>query len=101
MRGWTDIVSQVLRDVEERGRDIEGCIKQWFAFVKPNFENFVDPERKVAGTMILICPQQDLSDTDRQLPDIIVPRGVENRVALSESPVDILYEVLADTLELW
>ncbi len=28
----------VLRDVKERGRDVEGCVKQWFAFVKPNFE---------------------------------------------------------------
>jgi uridine kinase len=27
----------VIRDVRERGRDIEGCIKQWFGFVKPNF----------------------------------------------------------------
>jgi hypothetical protein len=39
----------VLRDVEERGRDIEGVIKQWFAFVKPNFERYVEPQRKVAG----------------------------------------------------
>jgi uridine kinase len=39
----------VLRDVEERGRDIEGCIKQWFAFVKPNFERYVEPQRKIAG----------------------------------------------------
>jgi hypothetical protein len=43
----------VLRDVEERGRDIEGCIKQWFAFVKPNFERFVEPQRKVAGRSVL------------------------------------------------
>lgn len=28
----------VVRDVRERDRDVEGCIKQWFAFVKPNFE---------------------------------------------------------------
>ena len=28
----------VLRDQRDRGRDIEGIIKQWFAFVKPNFE---------------------------------------------------------------
>ena len=28
---------KVIRDVRERGRDIEGCIKQWFGFVKPNF----------------------------------------------------------------
>lgn len=33
----TTILS-VVRDVRERGRDVEGCIKQWFAFVKPNFE---------------------------------------------------------------
>jgi uridine kinase len=42
----------VLRDAEERGRDIEGCIKQWFAFVKPNFERYVEPQRKVAGRLI-------------------------------------------------
>jgi len=39
----------VLRDVSERGRDIEGVIKQWFGFVKPNFERFVEPQRKDAG----------------------------------------------------
>ena len=39
----------VLRDVRERGRDIEGCIKQWFAFVKPNFHKYVEPQRHVAG----------------------------------------------------
>lgn len=55
----------VLRDVAERGRDVEGCIKQWFAFVKPNFERYVEPQRKVA--------------------DIIVPRGIENKVAISKS----------------
>jgi uridine kinase len=45
----TNICRAVLRDVEERGRDIEGCIKQWFTFVKPNFERYVEPQRKVAG----------------------------------------------------
>ena len=42
-------IKQVTRDVRERGRDIEGCIKQWMSFVKPNFEKFVEPQRKVAG----------------------------------------------------
>jgi uridine kinase len=46
-----DIQFPVLRDVAERGRDIEGCIKQWFAFVKPNFERYVEPQRKVAGKL--------------------------------------------------
>lgn len=53
----------VLRDVKYRGRDIEGCIKQWFAFVKPNFHKYVKPQRDQA--------------------DIIVPRGTENTVAIS------------------
>lgn len=53
----------VVRDVKERGRDIEGCIKQWFGFVKPNFYKYVSPQRETA--------------------DIIVPRGIENTVAIS------------------
>jgi uridine kinase len=53
---------RLVRDVKERGRDIEGCIKQWFAFVKPNFHKYVHPQREVA--------------------DIIVPRGIENKVAI-------------------
>jgi len=43
----------VTRDVQERGREIEGCIKQWMSFVKPNFERYVEPQRKVAGKT---CP---------------------------------------------
>ncbi|CAD0098969.1 unnamed protein product [Aureobasidium mustum] len=53
---------RIVRDIKERGRDIEGCIKQWFTFVKPNFHKFVEPQRNVA--------------------DIIVPRGIENKVAI-------------------
>lgn len=54
---------RLVRDVRERGRDIEGCIKQWFKFVKPNFHRYVERQRDVA--------------------DIIVPRGIENTVAIS------------------
>lgn len=46
-----DQCNAVLRDVRERGRDIEGCIKQWFSFVKPNFHKFVEPQRTVAGKL--------------------------------------------------
>lgn len=54
---------RLVRDVQERGRDIEGCIKQWFKFVKPNYLRYVERQRDVA--------------------DIIVPRGIENTVAIS------------------
>lgn len=54
---------RLVRDVKERGRDIEGCIKQWFGFVKPNFYKYVSPQRERA--------------------DLIVPRGIENKVAIA------------------
>jgi uridine kinase len=53
---------RLVRDVKERDRDIEGCIKQWFSFVKPNFYKYVAPQRDSA--------------------DLIVPRGIENKVAI-------------------
>jgi len=39
----TMLTSAVMRDVQDRGRDISGIIKQWFAFVKPNFEKVTRP----------------------------------------------------------
>lgn len=54
---------RLVRDVKERGRDIEGCIKQWFSFVKPNYYKYVAPQREIA--------------------DLIIPRGIENRVAIT------------------
>ena len=54
---------RIVRDVRDRGRDIEGVIKQWLKFVKPNFQKYVEPQRENA--------------------DIIVPRGIENRVAIN------------------
>ncbi|KAF2423568.1 uridine-cytidine kinase-like protein-like 1 [Tothia fuscella] len=65
---------RLVRDTRDRGRDIEGCIKQWFTFVKPNFHKYVQPQREVA--------------------DIIVPRGIENKVA-----IDMVSESIQKTLE--
>ncbi|KAG9549976.1 uridine-cytidine kinase-like protein-like 1, partial [Aureobasidium melanogenum] len=66
---------RIVRDIKERGRDIEGCIKQWFTFVKPNFHKFVEPQRNVA--------------------DIIVPRGIENKVA-----IDMVADRIHKTLDI-
>lgn len=44
----------VLRDVKERGRDIEGIIKQWFAFVKPSYTRFVEPQRQISGMYLQV-----------------------------------------------
>ncbi|KAF3012692.1 Uridine kinase [Penicillium rubens] len=53
---------RILRDVRERGRDIEGIIKQWFEFVKPSYTRYVEPQRPIS--------------------DIIIPRGIENTTAI-------------------
>ena len=49
--------------MRERGRTIEGTIKQWFSFVKPVFQHYVEPQRLIA--------------------DVIVPRGMKNKVAIT------------------
>jgi uridine kinase len=49
--------------VRERGRTIEGTIKQWFSYVKPVFQQYVEPQRLIA--------------------DVIVPRGMKNKMAIA------------------
>ncbi|XP_036405274.1 uridine-cytidine kinase-like 1 isoform X1 [Megalops cyprinoides] len=56
------LVRRLKRDITERGRDITGVIKQYNKFVKPAFEQYIEPTVQVA--------------------DIVVPRGGENFVAL-------------------
>ncbi|KAL8997193.1 MAG: hypothetical protein Q9169_003459 [Polycauliona sp. 2 TL-2023] len=56
------LARRIMRDVKDRGRDIEGVIKQWTSHVKPNFQRHVYPQRENA--------------------DIIIPRGIDNRVAI-------------------
>lgn len=38
-------------------------MKQWAGFVKPNFEKFVEPQKKNA--------------------DVLIPRGLDNTIAIS------------------
>ncbi|MCI4395867.1 hypothetical protein PGIGA_G00196950 [Pangasianodon gigas] len=56
------LVRRLKRDISDRGRDITGVIKQYNKFVKPAFEQYIEPTVQVA--------------------DIVVPRGGENFVAL-------------------
>ncbi|NWX29926.1 UCKL1 protein, partial [Notiomystis cincta] len=56
------LVRRLQRDIMERGRDVVGVIKQYNKFVKPAFEQYIEPTVQVA--------------------DIVVPRGGENFVAL-------------------
>jgi len=56
------LARRMKRDIAERGRDIDGVLKQYTKFVKPSFEDYIQPSKKYA--------------------DIIIPRGAENTVAL-------------------
>ncbi|XP_035684711.1 uridine-cytidine kinase 2-B-like [Branchiostoma floridae] len=59
----TRLSRRVLRDINERGRDLENVLVQYTTFVKPAFEEFCLPTKKYA--------------------DVIIPRGVENKVAIN------------------
>lgn len=58
----TRLARRLERDIEERGRDVDGVLEQYLRFVKPAFDTFIAPGMKVA--------------------DIIVPRGGGNEVAI-------------------
>lgn len=57
------LIRRLLRDVKERGRDLDSVVNQYIGTVKPMHEEFVDPSKKRA--------------------DIIIPEGGFNSVALS------------------
>ncbi|MGH0136144.1 UNVERIFIED_CONTAM: hypothetical protein FKN15_009784 [Acipenser sinensis] len=52
------LVRRLRRDITERGREIEGVIKQYNKFVKPAFEQYIEPTMRLA--------------------DIVVPRGTQH-----------------------
>uniref|UniRef100_A0A671KCC6 uridine/cytidine kinase n=1 Tax=Sinocyclocheilus anshuiensis TaxID=1608454 RepID=A0A671KCC6_9TELE len=56
------LVRWLRRDITARGRDIEGVIKQYNKFIKPAFEQYIEPTMRLA--------------------DIVVPRGGGNMVAI-------------------
>ncbi len=46
------ILRRILRDVEERGRDLRGVIEQYLTTVKPMHNLYVEPTRHLADIMI-------------------------------------------------
>lgn len=58
----TRLARRIMRDIAERGRDVNGILKQYEQFVKPAFDTFIMPSKKWA--------------------DVIIPRGADNLVAI-------------------
>lgn len=46
------LARRLSRDIVYRGRDLQGCIRQWEKFVKPNADQFVKPTMKNANAII-------------------------------------------------
>lgn len=69
------LIRRIVRDVKERGRDLDSVIKQYQNTVKPMHEQFVEPSKKYA--------------------DIIIPEGGQNEVALSMI-IDKIHSILSN-----
>lgn len=68
------IIRRILRDINERGRDLESIITQYLTTVRPAHLQFVEPNKKYA--------------------DIIIPEGGDNKVA-----IDIMVTKIQDILK--
>jgi len=58
----TRLARRVIRDINHRGRDVMGVLRQYEKFVKPSFDEYINPTKKYA--------------------DVIIPRGADNTVAI-------------------
>jgi len=58
----TRLARRVIRDINHRGRDVMGVLRQYEKFVKPSFDEYINPTKKYA--------------------DVIIPRGADNHVAI-------------------
>jgi uridine kinase len=57
------LIRRIRRDIVERGRSLESVLVQYERFVKPAFDEFIEPARRHA--------------------DIIIPRGGSNDIAIN------------------
>jgi uridine kinase len=57
------LARRLKRDITERGRDLEGVLKQYARFVKTAYDHYIEPSRCYA--------------------DVIVPRGIQPSLLFS------------------
>ncbi|PVG04356.1 uridine kinase [Serendipita vermifera] len=71
------LARRIRRDVAERGRDVNGVIDQYLRFVKPSFDNFVQPSSRYAD--IILPPKENAAGI--HLVTEYVRRKLEERSA--------------------
>lgn len=72
----TRLIRRIRRDLVERGRDLEGVLKQYETFVIPGYENFTLPTKRYAN--------------------IIVPNGADG---INQIAVDMLISTIKNKIE--
>ena len=67
----------MLRDIEDRGRDLEHVLKQYTTLVKPAFEEFCLPVSAITSQF-----SHRVNFTffqTKKFADVIIPRGADNK----------------------
>ena len=80
---WCWVVSLpyliVLRDIEDRGRDLEHILQQYTNLVKPAFEEFCLPVSRGHRVCYTYCSESPTSFLQtKKFADVIIPRGADN-----------------------
>lgn len=78
------LVRRLRRDITERGRDIEGVIKQYNKFVKPAFEQYIEPTMRLAD---IVVPRGALKKKEQVL---VINLFIVVNIALFNKPLLIL-----------
>ncbi|OCT85447.1 hypothetical protein XELAEV_18023614mg [Xenopus laevis] len=86
----TRLSRRVLRDINERGRDLEQVLTQYITFVKPAFEEFCLPKSKFSICQFKKLLQTKLSAVTAKITDHVIKelQYLGNRTAAVEDKVD-------------
>lgn len=74
----TRLARRVLRDVQERGRDLEFVLHQYTNFVKPAFEDFCLPVSFSINLPLVLTIFSFNHLQTKKYADVIIPRGADN-----------------------
>lgn len=74
------VIRRMTRDIAERGRDLGGVIKQYMTFVKPNYESFVEPSKKLAD--IIIPNTRENEDLAHNSAVVMIVQHIKHQLAL-------------------
>lgn len=77
------LVRRLRRDISERGRDIEGVIKQYNKFVKPAFEQYIEPTMRLAD---IVVPRGEYTYIYLLLSDSVIHEGLHIDPAIPVLP---------------